>query len=41
MEGSMSLEEISRELTRDFPGRFKRWQDAFNLVSSISRNFGS
>jgi protein arginine N-methyltransferase 1 len=41
MEGTMSLEAISHEVVKDFPSRFKRWQDAFNLVSSISRNFGS
>jgi protein arginine N-methyltransferase 1 len=41
MEGNKSLELISRDLVKSFPGRFKRWQDAFNLVSSISRNFGS
>jgi len=41
MEGTTSLEAISQELVKDFPGRFKRWQDAFNLVSSVSRNFGS
>jgi protein arginine N-methyltransferase 1 len=41
MEGTTSLEAISQELVKDFPGRFKRWQDAFNLVSSISRTFGS
>lgn len=41
MEGTSSLEAISQELVKDFPGRFKRWQDAFNLVSSVSRNFGS
>ena len=41
MEGQMSLEAISQKLVKDFPGRFKRWQDAFNLVSAISRNFGS
>ena len=41
MEGTTSLEAISQELVKDFPGRFKRWQDAFNLVSSISRSFGS
>ena len=41
MEGTASLETISQELVKDFPGRFKRWQDAFNLVSSVSRNFGS
>ena len=37
----MSLEAISHELVKDFPGRFKRRQDAFNLVASLSRNFGS
>ncbi len=41
MEGTTSLEAISHELVKDFPGRFKRWQDAFNLVASISRKFGS
>jgi type I protein arginine methyltransferase len=41
MEGQMSLEAISRELVKDFPMRFQRWQDAFNLVSAISRNFGT
>jgi type I protein arginine methyltransferase len=41
MEGNKSLELISLDLVKSFPGRFKRWQDAFNLVSSISRNFGS
>jgi type I protein arginine methyltransferase len=41
MEGQMSLEAISHKLVKEFPGRFKRWQDAFNLVSAISRNFGS
>jgi type I protein arginine methyltransferase len=41
MEGKMSLEDISHELVKDFPSRFKRRQDAFNLVASISRNFGS
>ena len=41
MEGTSSLEAISQELVKDSPGRFKRWQDAFNLVSSVSRNFGS
>jgi protein arginine N-methyltransferase 1 len=41
MEGTISLEVISREVVKDFPNRFRRWQDAFNLVSSISRKFGS
>ena len=41
MEGQMSLQAISHELVKEFPDRFKRWQDAFNLVASISRNFGS
>jgi len=41
MEGELSLEAIARELPRDFPKRFPRWQDAFNLVASISRSFGS
>jgi len=40
MEGTRSLETISHELVKDFPSRFKRWQDAFNLVSSVSRNLG-
>ena len=37
----MSLEAIAQELVKDFPSRFKRRQDAFNLVASISRNFAS
>jgi hypothetical protein len=37
----MSLKAISQELVEDFPSRFKRWQDAFNLVAAISRNFGT
>lgn len=41
MEGKMSLEAIAHQLVTDFPGRFQRWQDAFNLVAAISRNFGS
>jgi type I protein arginine methyltransferase len=41
MEGNTSLEAIAVELAKDFPGRFKRWQDALNLVASISRAFGS
>jgi protein arginine N-methyltransferase 1 len=41
MEGSMSLEAIARELVKDFPKRFPRPQDAFNLVASISRTFAS
>lgn len=41
MEGNLSLEAISHELVKDFPARFQRWQDAFNLVSAISRNFAS
>jgi type I protein arginine methyltransferase len=41
MEGQMSLQAISHELVKDFPNRFQRWQDAFNLVSAISRNFGT
>ncbi len=41
MEGTLPLQAIAQELAKDFPGRFKRWQDAFNLVASISRNFGS
>ena len=41
MEGNTSLEAIAVELTKDFPGRFKRWQDALNLFASISRTFGS
>ena len=41
MEGQMSLEAISQELVKDFPNRFQRWQDAFNLVSALSRNFGT
>jgi type I protein arginine methyltransferase len=41
MEGKMSLEAIAHELAKDFPKRFPHWQDAFNLVASISRNFGS
>ena len=41
MEGTTSLEAISHDLVKNFPDRFRRWQDAFNLVSSISRNFGS
>jgi protein arginine N-methyltransferase 1 len=40
MEGTTSLEDISHDLVKTFPGRFKRWQDAFNLVSSISRTLG-
>jgi type I protein arginine methyltransferase len=39
MEGNMSLEAIAHELVRDFPKRFQNWQDGFNLVASISRNF--
>jgi type I protein arginine methyltransferase len=41
MEGNTSLEAISHDLVRTFPGRFKCWQDAFNLVSAISRTFGT
>jgi protein arginine N-methyltransferase 1 len=41
MEGQMSLDAIAHELVKDFPIRFKRWQEAFNLVSAVSRNFGS
>ncbi len=41
MEGTTSLKAISHELVKDFPGRFKRWQDAFNVVASVSRKFGS
>ena len=41
MEGQLSLQAISQELVNDFPARFKRRQDAFNLVSAISRNFGT
>ena len=41
MEGDMSLEAIARELAHDFPKRFPRPQDAFNLVASISRTFAS
>ncbi len=41
MEGQMSLDAIAQELVKDFPTRFKRWQDAFNLVSAISRNFAT
>ncbi len=41
MEGQMSLEAIAQELVKDFPTRFQRWQDAFNLVSAVSRNFAS
>ena len=41
MEGQMSLDAIAQELVKDFPIRFKRWQDAFNLVSAISRNFAT
>jgi type I protein arginine methyltransferase len=41
MEGSMSLEVIASELAKDFPKRFPRPQDAFNLVASISRDFAS
>jgi hypothetical protein len=41
MEGTKSLEAISQEVVKDFPSRFKQWQDAFNLVSSISRGLGA
>lgn len=41
MEGNASLESIAHELVKDFPSKFQRWQDAFNLVASISRTFGS
>ena len=39
MEGNMSLDAIARELAKDFPKRFPRPQDAFNLVASVSRTF--
>jgi type I protein arginine methyltransferase len=41
MEGKMSLEAIASQLATDFPKRFPRPQDAFNLVASVSRTFGT
>ncbi len=41
MEGDMSLEAIASQLATDFPRRFPRSQDAFNLVASISRTFAT
>jgi protein arginine N-methyltransferase 1 len=41
MEGKMSLEAIANQLASDFPKRFPRSQDAFNLVASISRTFAT
>jgi protein arginine N-methyltransferase 1 len=41
MEGQLSLDTIAQELVKDFPTKFQRRQDAFNLVSAISRNFAS
>ena len=41
MEGQLSLEAIAQELVKDFPTKFQRRQDAFNLVSAISRNFAT
>ncbi len=39
MEGDISLKDISLQLVKDFPDRFKQWQDAYSLVSELSRNF--
>lgn len=41
MEGNMSLEAIARQLAADFPERFPRPQDGFDLVASISRAFAT
>ena len=41
MEGQLSLEAIAQELVKEFPTKFQRRQDAFNLVSAISRNFAT
>ncbi len=41
MEGDLSLESIASQLAEDFPKRFPRSQDVFNLVASISRTFAS
>lgn len=41
MEGNISLDAIARELAKDFPKRFPRPQDAFNLVASVSRTFST
>jgi len=41
MEDGTPLEAIAHQLMGDFPGRFRDWRDAFNLVASASRTFGS
>jgi type I protein arginine methyltransferase len=41
MEGNISLEAIACQLGADFPKRFSRSRDAFDLVASISRAFAS
>jgi type I protein arginine methyltransferase len=39
MDGYMTLEEISRRLTTEYPERFTDWQDAIRFVSALSRKY--
>ncbi len=36
MDGQLTLEQISKRLFQDFPGQFKRWQQALAFVTQLS-----
>lgn len=39
MDGKTSLEEIARQLTTEFPERFKHWQKALTYAGALSQDF--
>jgi len=41
MDGTASLEEISRRLTAEFPDRFARWQQALSFAGEVSKENSS
>ena len=41
MDGTASLEEISKRLTAEFPDRFSRWQQALSFAGEVSKENSS
>jgi hypothetical protein len=37
IDGRASLEDIARQLTVEFPGRFERWQQAMCFLGAVSK----
>ena len=39
MDGKRSLEEIARQLGKEFPRRFPQWQQALSYAGGVSREY--